>query len=298
MSTATYDRPLHAVPTPPEQKAQFAFLLGVRRRAQQALDALLALPRGAAGWATRHMRSLLGSSTQHRLLSWANAGLRSVVRLVQGVGVVPITAAVLSTPAVWRTTTRLSRGAGSAVMSLARGLWNRAKAMLSRTGATGDRIARTLANAGRALADTARAVTQHRAARPVIRFVRNLAHLIRPLSHGVVAHRLLGHLAPVTWVRLPLQVLAALLMFAAGLPAAIDAGLLLEPEVAAAAVMPDQAPPAQSDHAAETTGGEPTTAPASFAWEPELTPRNRAERRAQQQEQARARKTPTRRAAQ
>ena len=121
MSTATYDRPLYAVPAPPDQKARFAFLLAVRQRAQQALDAVLALPRGAAGWAVRHLRSLLDSNTQ-RLAGWCSNCVRGAVTLVRTVGLIPLAATLLSTPAVWSHTTQLARLGGSAIASIARTL--------------------------------------------------------------------------------------------------------------------------------------------------------------------------------
>ena len=90
MSTATYERPpLYAVPTPPEQQAKFGLLLAIRRRARQALDTLLALPRGAAGWVLRQLRTLLDGVGEHHLLGRAADLLRSGARLVRGVGVIP-----------------------------------------------------------------------------------------------------------------------------------------------------------------------------------------------------------------
>ena len=48
MTTATVDRGLYAVPPPPP-KERFAILLAIKTGTRRALEALLALPRGAAG---------------------------------------------------------------------------------------------------------------------------------------------------------------------------------------------------------------------------------------------------------
>lgn len=290
MSTATYDRPLHAVPTPPEQKAQFAFVLAARRRAHQALDALLTLPRGAAGWVLRHLRALLDGASENRLLGWASAGLRGAATLIRGIGVVPFAASLVSTPPIWRATTSLVRAAGSAIASFGRGLWNRVKGLLRRAGATGDRVVRALSNAGDALVRTAHAVASHPAAEPVIRALSSLAELVRPLSQSVVAHRLLGLLVPVLWVRVALELVAIPLLCAAGLPAAIRSALRDRGGEAAGsgtvpqAAAPQEAATAQSD---DRTGPEESL---ESEWEQVLEPLNRAERRARQQEQARARR--------
>lgn len=179
MSTGTYNRPLHAVPTPPEQKAQFAFLLAARRRAHQALDALLALPRRAAGWALRHLRTLVDGATDHHLLGWARAGPRGAATLVRGAELAPLAAALLSTPPIWRATASLARAAGSALASFSRGLWNRVTELLRRGGVTGDRVARALSSAGDTLVGAARAVASHPAARSVIHALSSLVGLVR-----------------------------------------------------------------------------------------------------------------------
>lgn len=290
MSTATYDRPLHAVPTPPEQKAQFAFLLAARRRVHQAVDALLALPRGAAGWVLRHLRTLLDGASDHHLFGWASAGLRGAATLVRGVGVVPLAAALLSTPPIWRATASLARAAGSALASFSWGIWNRVKGLLRRGGAIGDRVARALSSAGDTLVETAHAVASQPAAQPVIHAVSSLVGLVRPLSHSLVAHRVLGLLVPIQWVRVALEILALPLLLAPGMPAAIRSGLrdgADEPVNGPAGPKPGAeqeaatAPNEDSAEAEESPDSE---------WEQVLEPLNRAERRALQQEQARAKR--------
>lgn len=290
MSTATYNRPLHAVPTPPEQKAQFAFLLAARRRAHQALDALLALPRRAAGWALRNLRTLLDGATDHHLLGWASAGLRGAATLVRGVGLAPLAAALLSTPPIWRATASLARAAGSAIVSFSRGFWTRVKGLLRRGGATGDRVARALSSAGDTLVGTARAVASHPVAQPVIHALSSLAGLVRPLSHSLVAHRLLGLLVPALWVRVALELLAIPLLLAPGLPAAIRSGLQKRSDEApAGSTVPNPGTEQEAAPAPNENGAEAEEFPAS-EWEQMLEPLNRAERRARQQDQARTKR--------
>lgn len=290
MSTATYDRPLRAVPTPPEQRAQFAFLLSARRRAHQVLDALLALPRGAAGWALRHLRTLLDGPTDHHLLGWASAGLRGAATLVRGIGLAPLAAALLSAPPVWRATVRLARASGSGLATLGRACWIRAKGLLGRCGSPGGRIAKALSSTGSALTRAAQAVATHPAAQPVIQAVRSVLSLVRPLSHGVVAHRLLGLLVPAVWLRVALEILAVPLLLAPGLPGAIRSRLHEGSEVApAGSTVPKPGTEQEATPAPSENGAEAEELPAS-EWEQMLEPLNRAERRARQQDQARAKR--------
>lgn len=291
MSTATYDRPLYAAPAPPEQKARFAYLIAARRRVHRAFDAVLALPRAAAGWALRHLRPLLGTEPGHRLLGWASARLRSAAALVQGVGLVPLAASVLSTPPVWRGTVRLARTVGSALAAAGRGLWARTRSLLGRCGTTGARITQALTRAGTALASAARAALRHPAAQPITQAVTGLAGLVRPLSQGVVAHRLLGLRVPATWLRVALELLALPLVLAPDLPGQVRSRLRQRPTLSAVAqpdapAVPHQNPTASAAPDPEGNGD----AAAATEWDDMPLPGNRAERRAHQQEMARSRK--------
>jgi hypothetical protein len=107
MSTAALsDRPpLHAV-RPPTTTDRFALLLRIRRAARQALDLAIALPRAAAGWVIRQARSLLAGGSANGLLTGAGSVLRSALGVVRAVGVLPVTAALVSSPPVWRATVR------------------------------------------------------------------------------------------------------------------------------------------------------------------------------------------------
>lgn len=288
MSTATYDRPLYVVPNPPDQQARMGLLFTLRRRARQALDTLLALPRGAAGWVLRHLRTLLDGVGEHRLASWASTRLRTAVGMVRDVGIVPVAAAVLSTPPVWRATLGLARAAGSALLTFGRGLWASIKGLLGHGGTTGARVSQALSQAGAALAGAVRAVLAHPAAQSVLQTVQSLSGLVRPVSQGVVTHRLLGLLVPATWLRVALELIALPLLIAPGFPAAIRdrmAGQHPMAPVASNGEEPQSTEPTAA--AAADTEADNTASPAD--WE-QLVPRNRAERRAQQQEQARAKR--------
>jgi hypothetical protein len=285
MSTATYDRPLRAVPAPPEQRARFAFLLALRHRAQQALNLALALPRGAAGWALRHLRALTDAAGQHRVLGWVGARLRGAASLARGVGVVPLVAAVLSTPTVWRAAQRLASVAGSALATIGRYLWGQAQQLLSRGGATGQRIERALTRAGSGVSRAACAVGAHPAAPAVTHAANAALRLVRPISQSVVAHRLL-RLIPLQPVRFALELILLPLVLALGLPEQTGPRTSRRTP-ATVRPLKDEQPATQGPEATFTLDGpQPGRDESTVAWEPVEVARNRAERRAQQQEQA------------
>ncbi|MGO4341542.1 hypothetical protein [Pedococcus sp. 2YAF34] len=296
MSTATYDRPLYAVP-PPATKARFAFLLALRRRAEQALDTLLALPRSAAGWALRHVRALLDAASDHSVLAWIGARISDTAHVVRGIGLVPIAAALLSTPPVWSATTRLVRAASAALHGFGRGLWARTKTLLGRGGTLGADASRALSTAGTWARHTVHTVATHPAIQPVTQVVKSLAGLVRPVSHSVVVHRLVGLLVPSLWVRVALELLALPLLLVPALPGQVRAGLRPTPSSAPTPV-PVQAPGAAGAANGEATQQAPTapeTDDATLVATPVAAePLNRAERRAQQQEQARAKRASAR----
>ena len=289
MSTATYDRPLYAVPNPPDQQARMGLLLTLRRRARQALDTLLALPRGAAGWVLRYLRTLLDGVGEHRLLSWASTQLRTAAGMVRDVGIVPVAAAVLSTPPVWRATLRLAKKAGSALITFGRGLWARVNALLNGGGTTGAGVSQSLSRAGAALAGAARAVLAHPIAQPVLQTVQSLLGLVRPVSQGVVTHRLLGLLVPAVWLRVALELLALTLLLAPGFPATLRSRMNGEHHKEPAVSTSGPAQPFKPTAAAPADTEADNTA-FRMEWEQMVPARNRAERRAQQQEQARAKR--------
>ncbi|NYG07775.1 hypothetical protein BJ986_002262 [Phycicoccus badiiscoriae] len=290
MSTATYERPLRAVPAPPEQRERFAFLLAIRRRAEQTLNALLALPLGAAGWALRHLRALTDAASDHRVLGWVGARLRGAVTLARAVGIVPLVAAVLSTPPVWRGAQRVAATAGSALAAAGGYLWARAQQLLSRCGTTGQRIEHALSEAGSAVSRAACAVVAHPAAPAVTHAAKAGLRLVRAVSRSVVVHRLL-RLIPMQSIRIALELIVLPLVLALGLPEETGPRTVrTTPEPTVRPLTGDQA----TTHATESRPpiGESETEPngSSVAPEPVDVARNRAERRAQQQEQARAKR--------
>lgn len=289
MSTATYDRPLYAVPNPPDQRARMGLLLTLRQRARQAFDTLLALPRGAAGWVLRHLRTLLDGVGEHRLANWASTRLRTAAGMVRDVGIVPVAAAVLSTPPAWRATRHLARSAGSALATFGRGLWTRVKGLLAHGGTTGARVSQALSRAGAALGGAARTVMAHPVAQPVLQTVQSLLGLVRPVSQGLVTHRLLGLLVPAVWLRVALELLALPLLLAPGFPATLRSRMAGEHHKALLASTSGPAQPLKpTTAAAADTEADNTAFP--MEWEQTVPARNRAERRAQQQEQARAKR--------
>ncbi|MFW5471626.1 hypothetical protein ACOCJ4_16450 [Knoellia sp. CPCC 206435] len=296
MSTATYDRtPLYAVPDPSEQKAQFGLLLTLRRRARQALDTFLSLPRGAAGWALRHARTLLDEVSEHRLLGWAASRLQDASRFLRSVGVIPTAAAVLSTPPVRRTAARWAQAIGGAIATFGRSVWARTHRLLARGGTIGIRLSTTLNNAASMVASAVHAVASHPAVHQLMQALSGLSMAIRPLSHSVVAHRALGLLVPTLWLRVALEVLALPFVLAPGMPSAFRRPA--SDPVTAAVPAQDRRPQEPVIDVPAATADSSGQGPTGDECEQgiDLEPRNRAERRAQQQEQARARRHHTRR---
>ena len=133
MSTAPIDRTLYAVPAPPQQE-RFALLLRLKRTARRALDTLLALPRGAAGWVLRQARTVLSAIGSNPVLERLGARLSGLGDLIRSVGPIPATAAVLSIPAVWRATVRAARFLGSKIAAGASTLWQQTRSLLGKLG--------------------------------------------------------------------------------------------------------------------------------------------------------------------
>ncbi|MFC7489445.1 MULTISPECIES: hypothetical protein [unclassified Knoellia] len=291
MSTATYDRaPLYAVPDPTQQKQKFGFLLSLRRRARQALDTLLSLPRGAASWVLRHARTLLDEVSEHRLLGWAASRLQDASRFLRSIGVLPLAAAVLSTPPVRRTAARWARAVGKTLATFGRHVWARTHRLLARGGATGIRLSAALSSAGAMVASAVHAVASHPAVRQLVQALRGLCTTIHPLTHSVIAHRALGLLVPTMWLRVALELLALPFVLAPGMPSAFRRSAS-DPVAAAVPAQGGRPPEPVFDVPAATTdsNGQGLTDDEGDQGL-DLEPRNRAERRAQQQDQARARR--------
>ncbi|MFW5472293.1 hypothetical protein ACOCJ5_03195 [Knoellia sp. CPCC 206450] len=295
MSTATYDRtPLYAVPAPSDQKAQYGLLLSLRRRARQALDTLLTLPRGAAGWVLRHARTLLDEVSEHRTLGWAASRLQDASRFLRALGIAPLAAAVLSTPPVRRTAARWGRAIGATIATLGRNVWARTHRLLAQGGTIGIRLSAAFTNAASMVASAVHAVTSHPAVRQLMQALSGLSGTIQPLSHTVVVHRVIGLLVPTMWLRVALELLALPVVLAPGMPSAFRRSAAV-PVATARTPLQEASWEEQAFDVAAACAGSNSNGPTGGEHEIDLEPRNRAERRAQQQEQARARRRPSRR---
>src|SRR5665647_432332 len=97
VSTATFERPLYAVPdVPPSTKARFASLLALRDAAYRAFDKALSLPRSAIRWAIDLFHRWVEATGTVDVFSWLSARARDAAGLFRTVGVVPSALAVLA----------------------------------------------------------------------------------------------------------------------------------------------------------------------------------------------------------
>ena len=289
MSTATADSRLYAVP-PPTQQQRLGTLLRLRRAARRALDAILALPRGAAGWVLRHTSTVLSALADNPTLARLGARLRGLGALIRAAGPGTVAAAVLSIPAVWRAATRAARWVGSKVSAGASAIWEWTRTTLARFGPTGVRIATTLGEAGSAVGRFVSRVMTHPVTRTVAGTVKSLARLVRPVSQSLVVHRLTAAFVATPWLRVLLEVVTLPFVIAPGLSAQVGRHLRSVP----ATDPPPVSGAASGSDATETTTSSPVTKTVPTeedAWDELLTPSNRAERRAQQQAHAHAKRT-------
>ncbi|GAA1993592.1 hypothetical protein GCM10009817_39870 [Terrabacter lapilli] len=293
MSTAAPINPgLYAVPAPPQQE-RFALLLRLRRAARQALDTLLALPRGAAGWVLTRARTVLTAIGGSPVWSRVATGLTRVRDLFRSVGPVTAAAAVLSIPAVWKTTVRVGRWLGSKIAAGAKALWQQTRSLLGRCGPTGNRIAAGLANTGTAIQLVFVAVAAHPVTQALVEGARSLAVLVRPVSQSTVVHRLLGRLVGGSWLRWGLELVLLPLVIAPNLLVDLVASWWTPGTPAAASAARGAQPSGCFVNVTEPGIGDEAVEPAysmgSDEWTEPHGPSNRAERRAQQA-QARARR--------
>ena len=175
------------------------------------------MPRAAAGWVIRQARTLLAGASANGLLTGAGSLLRSALGVVRAVGVIPVTATLLSSPPVWRATVRAAGAVGRVLASAVRGLWSRVKGLLGRGGTVGARISTALSTAGTTVAHLVGRVLAHPAVKALLDTAKRLGALVAPLSRTVVVHRLLRLLVPVAWVRVVLEAAALPLLLALGL---------------------------------------------------------------------------------
>ena len=252
---------------------------------------LLALPRGAAGWVLRQARTVLSALGSNPVLERLGARLSSLGDLIRSVGPIPAAAAVLSIPAVWRATVRVGRFLGSKIAAGASALWQQTRSLLGKLGPTGTRIATGLANAGTVVRRLVIGVAAHPVTQTIVRGVASVAGLVRPVSQSVVVHRLLGRLVGASWLRWALELLALPLVIAPGLVVDVSAGLRRPRPVPLTSARPGHVGEAASVATAETTvAADPVEPTEADDWAASFEPRNRAERRAQQQAQTHAKR--------
>lgn len=208
MSTATYERPLYAVPNvPPSTKARFASLLALRDAAYRAFDKALSLPRSAIRWAIGLFHRWVEATGSVGVISWLSTRARDAAGLFRTVGVVPSAFAVLSTPPIAAAAVRVAKFVGRGLVRVAKATRTGLKGLLNRCGNTGTRIAEGLGRAGTHVAEAATAVAQHPIMAPVAQALKATLGLVRPVSWGFVTHRLLGALIPIVWLRAVVELL-------------------------------------------------------------------------------------------
>jgi len=208
MSTTAYAMPLRSVPNaPPNTKTRFASLLALRDAARRAFDMALSLPRSAIRWAIGLFHRWVEATGSVGVLSWLSARARDAGGLFRQVGVVPSVLAVLSTPRIAAAAGRVAHFVGRGMLRLASSAWRGIKGLLNRCGSTGTRIAEGLGRAGTHLADAVAAAGQHPMMAPVAQALKATLALVRPVSWGFVTHRLLGALVPIVWLRAVVELL-------------------------------------------------------------------------------------------
>ena len=291
MSTATMDHGLYAVPPATTQQERLGLLLRIKRGARRALDTVLALPRGAAGWVLRHARSVLSALGTNPTLARIGNRLRDLAGLIRAAGPIPATLALVSIPAVWRATVRAAGWLGGTIATAAGTLWRWTSATLIRFGPGGARVAAALANAGAGATGFLARVLAHPISQAVARGLTALARLVRPVSQSLVTHRLLGRLIATPWLRIALEVLTLPFIAAPGLTGTLSRRLRPVPVVP---TQPTGTPtPATSARTTPATGD--VTATVAEESTTLLEPQNRAERRARQQPEAHAKRAGARR---
>jgi hypothetical protein len=218
MSTTAYAMPLHSVPNaPPNTKARFAALLAMREAANKAFDKALSVPRSAIRWAMSLFQRWADATASVGAFTWLGQQARSATSLVRAAGIAPVAVAVLSTPPLARAVTGGARLAGNGLLKAASAAWSGLKTLLARCGNTGTRITGGLAHAGANIAGAVRAAAQHPIMVPIAHALRATLALVRPISQGFVAHRMLGLLVPILWLRTLIGLLV--------MPLLVDTGL-------------------------------------------------------------------------
>jgi hypothetical protein len=289
MSTATYERPLRVVPDIPATKARFASLLALRDAAERAFDKALSLPRSAIRWAIDLFHRWVEATGSIGVISWLSARARDAADLFRTAGIVPSVLAVLSMPPVAAAALRVAKFAGRGIVSVAKAAWTGIKGLLGRCGSTGTRIAEGLGRAGTYVADAVRSVAQHPMMAPVTQAVKATIALVRPVSWVLVTHRVLGALVPIVWLRAVVELLV--------MPFLVDSSLAGNVRDSVWTPGTDQTNgDVTSDGllidvlATPTSRSTNESAPGLEQLDDEEPPLNRASRRAQQRDDAAARR--------
>ena len=169
MSTATFERPLYAVPNvPPSTKARFASMLALRDAAYCAFDKALSVSRSALGWVLSQLHRWVEATGGLGVLSWVSDHVRDVVGLIGTACVVPSVLAVLSAPPVAAAAVRVAKLAGRSIVRVAKAVWTGIKSLLGRCGSTGKQITESLSRTGTVIADAVKVVVGHPMMAPVV----------------------------------------------------------------------------------------------------------------------------------
>jgi hypothetical protein len=209
MSSAMYDREFHVVPdiqhTPTQ--ARFAALLVLRDAALRAFDKAMTVPRSAIRWAIGLVHRWVEATGSAGVFSWFGGQARNAASLVREAGIVPSLLAILSTPPIPAAAIQAARFAGRGIVRVAKTAWTGIKSLLGHCGTTGAQIVHALSTTSTRVAETVRAVAKHPLMAPVVQTLKSTLALVHPVSSGFITHRLLQALIPVVWFRLVFEFL-------------------------------------------------------------------------------------------
>jgi hypothetical protein len=294
MSTFAYPRRLYGVPDPrPTISARHPSLIEVREVTRRAFARIACIPRSAVNRVMSLIHQWPNATGRGGGFAWLPRLARNAVGLTRAVGVVPVLFAVLSTPPVATAAARAARFISDALLRLTTSTWASVKDWLTRCGSAGTQVAEGLETVGAMVASSFRAAAQHPIVITVLQSSRATWALVRPVSQGLVTHRLLLALVPIPWLRLVIECLVIL--------------LVVDPTLVGKLRDRVQTPPATSNGTKATPEGllidafgSPITTnipkpsngsrPTDGSTIEQDQPLNRAERRAQQRQDAQAKR--------
>ena len=292
MSSAMYEEGLHIVPDIKTTQVRLGSLLALRRAARQAFDKALSLSRSAIGWVVATFHRWVEATAGVGVFSWLRVQVGNVAGLIRAAGAVPLAAAFLSAPPVAAAAARLARFVSNGLRRVASAAWTGLKALLGRCGRTGAQISESLSRIATQVAGVVRAIAAHPLMAPVVSALRAALALLRPISHGFVAHKVLRGLVPILWLRTLIGLLLIPFLADSTLAGKVHE-FVRTPEAdvtrdrnldTLAAFGPTKVVPMPGNANTPNGDGEQTDDPSL----------NRASRRAQQREDARAKRTPQR----